>query len=173
VFQVRPAPIEGAAVLASDAGDALMALDKDVAAAALAALDDPGISLVEAAILATELGAKALHDPTEGGLLMGLHELADAGAVAIRVDPSAVLWFEPGRAVCEALGCDPWSTLASGTLLAAFSAERADEARSALEAAGHPVAALGSVEAGRGVLDLDGQVMPRREQDEVARTRTA
>jgi hydrogenase maturation factor len=104
---------------------------------------------------------------------MGLHEMAQAGGVAIRVDTEAVLWFEPGLAVCEALGCDPWSTLASGTLLAAFSATRAGEAISAFEAARYEVAALGSVEAGEGVgvIDREGRTMPPREQDEVARIR--
>jgi hydrogenase expression/formation protein HypE len=171
VLQVRPAPIEGAAVLAREAASRLGELDADVLAQASAAIHDPGISLVDAALLATELEAKALHDPTEGGLLMGLHEMAEAGEVAIRIDTEAVLWFEPGLAVCEALGCDPWSTLASGTLLAAFPASRADEAISAFEAARYEVATLGAVEAGEGVIDRDGQAMPRREQDEVARIR--
>jgi hydrogenase expression/formation protein HypE len=171
LLQVRPAPIEGAAVLAREAASRLGELDADVLAQASAAIHDPGISLVDAALLATELEAKALHDPTEGGLLMGLHEMAEAGEVAIRIDTEAVLWFEPGLAVCEALGCDPWSTLASGTLLAAFPASRADEAISAFEAARYEVATLGAVEAGEGVIDRDGQAMPRREQDEVARIR--
>ncbi len=72
------------------------------------------------------LGAIALHDPTEGGLAAGLHELAHASGVRIRIDRKAVLWFEPGVAVCRALGADPWATLASGTLLAAFPAELAE-----------------------------------------------
>ena len=46
----------------------------------------PGISLVEAALAAVELGAKALHDPTEGGLSGGLFEMAAAAEVRIRVD---------------------------------------------------------------------------------------
>jgi hydrogenase expression/formation protein HypE len=43
-----------------------------------------------------------------------------------------VLWFEPGISVCQALGADPWSTLASGTLLAVFPPEAAATALPAL-----------------------------------------
>lgn len=172
ILQVRPAPIEGAAVLASEADDRLGGLEPSIVAAARAALRDPGISLVDAALLAAELGTKALHDPTEGGLAMGLHEMALAAGAALRVDRAAVLWFGPGVAVCEALGADPWSTLASGTLLAAFPADRVAAVVAALEAAGHPAAAIAWAEEGAGVYDLDGTALPRRERDEVARVLT-
>ena len=169
LLQVRPVPIEGAAVLASEAAERLADVDGGILVQACAALDDPGISVVEPALLATRLAATALHDPTEGGLLMGLHEMAAAGGVALRVDPDAVLWFEPGVAVCTALGADPWSTLASGTLLATFPKEIVHEATAAFEAAGHAVSVLAWVEPGRGVVSSDGTQMPPRERDEVAR----
>jgi hydrogenase expression/formation protein HypE len=169
LLQVRPAPIEGAAVLASEAEDRLGKVEGRVLAEAHAALQHPGISLVDAALLASELGAKALHDPTEGGLVGGLYEMAAAAAVGIRIDRNAVLWFEPGLAVCEALGCDPWSTLASGTLLAAFIPEKAESALTAFAEAGHAAAAIGVVEAGNGVHDADGVGLPRPARDEVAR----
>ena len=169
LLQVRPVPIEGAAVLANEAAERLVDVDPEMLARARAALDDPGISVVEPALLAAELGASAMHDPTEGGLLMGLHEMAAAGEVALRVDPDAVLWFEPGIAVCSALGGDPWSTLASGTLLAAFPEAAAREAASTFEEAGHAVAVLASVERGRGIVASDGTPLSPRERDEVAR----
>jgi hydrogenase expression/formation protein HypE len=170
LLQVRPVPIEGAAVLANEAAaERLAAVDPQTLALARAALDDPGISVVEPALLATQLGASALHDPTEGGLLMGLHEMAVAGDVGLRLDPDAVLWFEPGLAVCAALGGDPWSTLASGTLLAAFPESVARHAASTFEDAGHAVAVLASVERGRGMVASDGTPMSPRERDEVAR----
>jgi hydrogenase expression/formation protein HypE len=169
ILQVRPAPIEGAAVLAGAAAERLGSVEDDVVHAARAALDDPGISLVEPALLAVEVGAKALHDPTEGGLLGGLWEMALAAGVGIRVDRGAVLWFEPGVRVCQAVGCDPWSTLASGTLLAAFPGGRADEAVAALAARGHEAAVIGRAEEGSGVSDVDGAPLPWPERDEVAR----
>lgn len=138
-------------------------------AAARNALDRPGISVVEPALLAAELGATALHDATEGGLAAGLHELAHASGVRIRIDRQAVRWFDPGIQVCRVLGADPWSTLASGSLLAAFPPDRAESALRALRARGHQAATIGTAEPGSGVHDTAGHPIPWPERDEVAR----
>ena len=82
LLQVGPVPIEGAAVLAHESADQLTGLDPGVMRAARGALDDPGISVVEPALLAAELGATAMHDPTEGGLVASLHEMAAAAELA-------------------------------------------------------------------------------------------
>jgi hydrogenase maturation factor len=169
IVQAGAAPIEGAAVLAAEAPERLSGVDAELQRRAREALVDPGISVVEAALLATEIGARALHDPTEGGLATGLHELAEASKLKIRLDGAPVLWFEPGLAVCGALAADPWGTLASGTLLAAFPAERADAACGALAARGVPARAIGTALPGHGVEHGDGRPLPRFDRDEVAR----
>ena len=127
------------------------------------------MSVVESALCAAELGATALHDPTEGGLAVGLHEIAEASGVALRIDESAVLWFEPGRAVCRALGADPWGALASGSLLAAFPAGSAEAACRELSRGGCEARVIAGVEAGRGVAHRDGRALPSFRRDEVAR----
>jgi hydrogenase expression/formation protein HypE len=169
VVQAGPAPVEGAAVLAAELAGRLAGLDPDVVAAAAQAVRDPGISVVEAALAAAALGATAMHDPTEGGLAAGLHELAAAAGVAVRVDPSEVVWFEPGLAVCRALGADPWATLASGSLLVTFRPHRVAGALEALAALHVPVAAIGEIDRGAGVHDVDGEPIELPARDEVAR----
>lgn len=169
IVQVGSVPIEGAAVLAAEAADRMGAVPPDVLAAARHGLRDPGISVVEAALTAASLGATAMHDPTEGGLASGLHELAVAAGVSVRVDRTAIRWFEPGLAVCGALGADPWATLASGSLLATFPPAALVDALHALSATGHLVAAIGVVEAGEGVCDTGGAAIAWPERDEVAR----
>lgn len=169
IVQVGPAPVEGAAVLAREAVERLVGMDAAVLRAAASALEDPGISVVAPALLATELGATSLHDPTEGGLAAGLHEMAAASGVQVRVDREAVLWFEPGLALCRALGADPWGTLASGALLAGFPPEVADRALRALGEAGHAAAVIGEALEGAGVSDAEGRAIPWPERDEVAR----
>jgi hydrogenase maturation factor len=169
VVQVGRAPVEGAAVLAHEVAGALASLEPAHLAAARRALSEPGISVVEPALLAADLGASALHDPTEGGLAAGLHELAQASGVALRVDASAVLWFEPGLAICRALGADPWGTLASGALLAAFPGPEAARAVEALRREGLPVAPIARVEAGAGVVLRGGGELALPPRDEVAR----
>jgi hydrogenase maturation factor len=167
VIQVKPAPIEGAAVLARHAG--AQTASSELLDEARAALERPGVSVVASALLATELGATALHDPTEGGLAGGLHELASAAGQRIVVDRGAVLWFPPGIAVCEAVGADPWATLASGTLLAPFPETRVPDALAALKASGCEAAVIARGEPGSGVMDSAGKALPWPDRDEVAR----
>jgi hydrogenase maturation factor len=168
ILQVGLAPIEGAAVLAREAAGRL-GMDPILLEAARSGLDRPGLSVVEPALLAVELGATSLHDPTEGGLAAGLHELALVSGVRLRVDRRAVLWFEPGVQVCRALGANPWATLASGALLAAFPPRRAEPALQAFAAEDQPAAIIGQAEAGSGVDDDEGRAIPWPERDEVAR----
>jgi hydrogenase expression/formation protein HypE len=169
ILQVGPVPVEGAAVLAGGAGSRLTGIDPAIVRAASAAIEDPGISVVDAALCAAEFGATAMHDPTEGGLAAALHELAGAAGVCLQVDRGAVLWFEPGIALCDALGADPWSTLASGSLLAAFDPADADSAAEALAAKGHSVATIATAGAGSGVLDAEGKPISWPQRDEVSR----
>jgi hydrogenase expression/formation protein HypE len=169
IVQVGPAPVEGAAVLAEEAGGRLGSLAPALLERAGRALSDPGISVVEAALRATALGASAMHDPTEGGLSAGLHELAEASGVALRIDAERVLWFEPGVAVARALDADPWGVLASGTLLSAFPESEAERARQALAADGRAASVIGRAEAGSGVRLASGEALPRYERDELSR----
>ena len=169
VLQVGPAPVEGAAVLAAAAARLPRGIPDGVLRAAARAIEDPGISVVAPALRAAELGARAMHDPTEGGLSAGLHELAEASGVALVVDESAVQWFEPGRRICRALGLDPWGVLASGALLAGFPPETVDTARRRLGADGHAAARIARAEAGRGVRLTSGEALVRHERDELSR----
>ena len=169
LVQVGSAPIEGAALLAVESVDRLTGVPAEAVAAAARGLRDPGISIVEAAITAASVGATAMHDPTEGGIASGLHELAVAAAVAVRVDRSQIMWFEPGLELCRALGADPWATLASGALLATFPPDRVDAAIEVLSSPGRPAAVIGVIEVGAGVRGSDGVPIPWPDRDEVAR----
>jgi hydrogenase maturation factor len=169
IVQVGRAPVEGAAVLTAEAAGRLGGLGAAALAAARDALERPGISVVAPALAAARLGATAMHDPTEGGLATGLWELADASGLAIELDEADVLWFEPGLAVCRALGADPWGTLASGALLAAFAGDVAAAGVAGLARLGFEVAVIGRAAGGAGVRLRDGSLLPRFDRDEVAR----
>lgn len=170
VVQVGPAPIEGAAVLAEVLPpERLATVSDDTLGAARSALEAPGISVVEPALAAARAGAGALHDPTEGGLSAGLHEMADASGVALTLQPERIAWFDAGVALCAAAGLDPWGTLASGTLLAGFAPDRLDGALRHLARAGHDTTVIGRAVAGSGVAFTDGTPLPRYERDELSR----
>jgi hydrogenase maturation factor len=179
VVQIGEVPVEGAAVLAADGAgtaDRLAALPPTTLAAARDALHTPGISVVAAALAAAELGATSLHDPTEGGIASGLHEVARASGVELHVDRGRVRWFAPGAEVCRALGADPWATLASGCVLATFPPEHADAAVAQLADDGYAAAVLGAAGPAGGtptVVDETGHALPWPERDEVARVLAA
>jgi hydrogenase maturation factor len=169
VIQVGRAPVEGPAVLAAGAGTLLAGVDRDHLRAAHRALDDPGISVVTAALLAARLGCTAMHDPTEGGLAAALHEMAAASGVRFEVDRGQVLWWKPGIMVCQALAADPWATLASGTLLAAFDPSSTGSAIEAFSRAGYEAAVIARAETGDGVVDTSGEPISWPQTDEVTR----
>ena len=151
VVQIGPAPVEGAAVLADIlSAERLRTVSSRGLEAARSALDTPGILVVEPALAAARAGATALHDPTEGGLSAGLHEMAEASGVALTVEPDRILWFGPGVELCAAAGLEPWGTPASGTLLAGFAPERMDAAVHDLAGAGHSLSVIGRAESGSG-----------------------
>ena len=170
VLQVGPAPVEGAAVLASEWRAPLHEVRAADLAAARDALQSPGISVVRAALLAAEHGATALHDPTEGGLATGLHELASTSGLRITLAPEAVLWFAPGLALCHAIGADPWGTLASGALLVGVPESAHETLLDLLRGEGLPAACIGrATEGPAGVVPPDGTPLATFARDELAR----
>jgi hydrogenase maturation factor len=156
-------------VLAGERQERLGSLDEVIREKAATAATVPGISVVEPALAAAALGATSLHDPTERGLATALWEISEASGVALVIDPEVVLWFEPGLAVCKVLGADPWGTLASGTLLAAFAAADAPSVLATLLKAGFEAAVIGEAGLGAGVTTAAGGQLLLFEQDEVAR----
>jgi hydrogenase expression/formation protein HypE len=165
--------IEGTAILAREHGDAL--LDCGVAPAVINSaagwLEAPGISVLPAArVLLAGPGVHAMHDPTEGGLVSALHELAGAAGTGLRVRRAAVPVLPETRAICDALGLDPLRLLASGALLAALDPAAADAALARLHADGIPAALIGEiVPASEGRAWDDAELLPAAVRDELAR----
>jgi len=112
--------------------------------------------------------ASAMHDPTEGGLVDGLLELATAAGVRTVVSRDDVPVREATAACCDAVGVDPLRTFGSGALLAAIPAEAVDGALADLDAAGVDGAVIGRVEAtDEPALVLDGEVVVEPVRDEL------
>jgi len=76
-----------------------------------------------------------MHDPTEGGLVTGLHELARAAGVGLTIDamPSHTAGMP---APVPALHPPSPGTLASGSLLICVAPHDVERVRAALQAAG-------------------------------------
>jgi len=137
-------------------------------------LFNPGISVVpEAGIAARQGGVHALHDPTEGGVLSGLYELAQVGRVGMRIIKENIPILPETRACAKVLGFDPLALIASGALLVVAERRSATRVLRALSHRGISAAVIGEVcRKSEGVWLVEGgRRRPLRvpERDEIAR----
>jgi hydrogenase maturation factor len=137
-------------------------------------LQDPGISVLKDARLATQAGSvTAMHDPTEGGLASALWELAEASGMQISFDPGAVLVPDLAQRICQMFEIDPLSAIASGALLLTAPAGDAERICQALVKEGIPCVQIGRVEKGKPevwkMTDSGKELLERPKRDEIAR----
>jgi hydrogenase expression/formation protein HypE len=137
-------------------------------------LFEPGISVVRDAQIAIGAGrVHAMHDPTEGGLAMAVHELATAARVGIVIEGSQIPILEEAALLCRTYGLDPLGTIASGALLIATPAEEALGIQQALQVSNIACAAIGRiVPTSEGVLFNEGgtlQPLPQFIRDEITK----
>ena len=83
-------------------------------------LKDPGISVLKEAMIACDIGGvHAMHDPTEGGLTTGMHEMARCSQTGMAIWPEKIHIFAECKELCHEFGIDPMGVIASGGLLMA------------------------------------------------------
>ena len=169
--------IEGTAVLAREAGEALQRLGvaAPVLEEARGYIFRPGLSVVREALLAVESApVHAMHDPTEGGLATALHELATAGGVGITLQEAAVPVLPCTEAICRAAALEPLGLLASGALLIAVPENHCEPLLARLTEADIAAACIGVVtQQSAGVImerrTENREPLPQFARDEVAR----
>jgi hydrogenase maturation factor len=86
-----------------------------------------------------------MHDPTEGGVAGGLHELADAANVGFQVYENQILVPEETRKICAHFGVDPLQLISSGSLLIVAEEEKTDEILGSLSKNGVQASIIGEV----------------------------
>ncbi|MCX8052338.1 MAG: AIR synthase family protein [Armatimonadetes bacterium] len=165
--------VEGAAILAREAADDLLAhgVHAETVDAAKRFLDDPGICVVDYAMTAMDVGGvSAMHDPTEGGLATALRELAAASKCGIQINRGAIHVLPECHVFCEALGLDPLGLIASGCLLITCDSSFGGEIVSRIRNLGVPADVIGEVvEARFGLRFENGSELPVFDRDEIAR----
>jgi hydrogenase expression/formation protein HypE len=128
----KSAGIEGTAILATDREEQLK---KVFNATTLESAKNfySQISVVKDALTAYKTGGvHAMHDPTEGGVLNGIHEMADAASLGIRVFQEKIT-VEPETAkMCRYYEIDPLQLISSGALLIAAEPQSANKIVDAL-----------------------------------------
>lgn len=166
--------IEGTALIAREKRELSKVLGKEFIERCQKLLTSPGISILREARLAQEVATiRAMHDPTEGGLATGLHELAMAAQVGMIIEMEKIFILPETITLCRTLKIDPLGLLASGALLIVAAATEAPQVVSALRKVNIPTEIIGTItDKEKGVkLKKEGKLtnLPIFSRDEVAR----
>jgi hydrogenase maturation factor len=115
----KSAGIEGTAILATDREAQLSeVLNSEMLQAAKELYKQ--ISVVKDALTAYQTGGvHAMHDPTEGGIFNGIHEMADAASLGVRVFEEKIVVRPETTEICRYFKIDPLQLISSGALLIA------------------------------------------------------
>ena len=174
IVMTKGAGIEGTGILATDLSDRLLPeVGREVLERAAELLKR--ISVVKEALTAVEVGGvHSLHTPTEGGVMNGIWEMAEAADAGVVIEESAIPRAEETRVICEALGVDSLRLLASGALLIVVDPGNAGELVSVLGESGVVASVVGEIrppEEGRHLVKGDGErtVIEAVAQDELYR----
>jgi len=146
IVLTKGAGIEGTALIAREKRDELVKeLEVELVERASNFLIDPGLSVVREAMLALEYGVHSMHDPTEGGVSMGLEELALASGKSVEITLDDVIVRPETNVICMFYGIEPLGLLGSGALLATFESGDADEYVRALRTQGIDASIIGKI----------------------------
>jgi hydrogenase maturation factor len=109
--------IEGTAVLATEKyGTLKKQMDVNLLNSAKDFYDQ--ISVVKEAVLAYNFGGvTAMHDPTEGGVAGGIHEMADASGLGVKIFKNKIYVHPETKEICSFFKIDPLQLISSGALL--------------------------------------------------------
>jgi hydrogenase maturation factor len=108
-------------------------------------------------------GVTAMHDATEGGVIGGLFEIAEASGVGMSIDESLFIYPQEVQMICEAFGIDPVASIAEGSLLITVKKGFSEEIIMALKNAGINASVIGEVTdnpAQRILKRRDGTIVP-------------
>jgi hydrogenase expression/formation protein HypE len=121
----KSAGIEGTAILASDRETELK---KTLKASELKKAKEfyHQISVVKDALIAYQTGGvHAMHDPTEGGISNGIHEMADAANLGVDISQEKIFIQPETAKICTHFKIDPLQLIGSGALLIAAQTRKA------------------------------------------------
>ncbi len=158
VIMTKGPAIEAAALLAITKRDTLRGKIPDELIDSAAALL-PQVTVVKDALTAFAAGGvTGMHDATEGGVLGGLFEMAEASGVGMEVWEEKCIRPPEVTAVCEQFDLDPFGVIAEGCLLITAEKEHADAIIAALKQEHISASVIGNVTA-----DTSVRVMHRKD----------
>ena len=104
------------------------------------------ISVVKDGTIAYQTGfVHAMHDPTEGGLAGGIHEICDASDVGCEIDFNLIPIDLSTSKICDALEIDPLALISSGSMLIICETLHASHLIKALDSEGISGTVIGKI----------------------------
>ncbi|CAB49509.1 hypE-like hydrogenase expression/formation related protein [Pyrococcus abyssi GE5] len=115
IIMTKGAGIEGTSIIAHEREEELRGVfGRDFVERAKAFIEE--ISIVREAMIAREF-ATAMHDPTEGGIANGIHEMADINDLGFRIFAEKIIIRDETRKICDFYDLNPLALISSGALL--------------------------------------------------------
>ncbi len=134
----------------------------------------PGISvLADCQLAVASSGVHALHDPTEGGLAMGLHELSRATHCGIKIIEQEIPIIPEANLLCDQFNLNILGVIASGALLIVAAEEAVNSISTNLKKKGINVSTIGTMMPEEYGIKLVGKQqlmdLPKFHQDEITK----
>lgn len=143
IILTKSAGIEGTAILASDREQQLKKVMRPRMLQNAKNFYNQ-ISVVKDAVTAYRTGGvHAMHDPTEGGVAGGIHELADASKLGFKIFEERIPVARETLEICCFFKIDPLYLIASGSILIAAEHDSADIVLRNLEESGTTANVIG------------------------------
>ncbi len=141
--------IEGTSIIARSKGEGLIkkgVFSKRFITGCRNFLKTPGLSVMKDAQTALAHGrVHAMHDPTEGGLATGLHELSIAAGRGVEVTEELIAVLPETKRLCAHFRIDPMGLIASGSLLAVVDPRDTEKVLKGYQKAGIAATRIGTV----------------------------
>lgn len=115
LVMTKYAGLEGTAIFAGDKTHKLQGIDKETidSAKELSHM----LSVVKEGKIASEMGANAMHDVTEGGILGACWEVASCSKVGVEVYTDKIPMLECTKIICQKLNVNPLKLISSGSMI--------------------------------------------------------
>ncbi len=154
--------IEGTSIIAREREKELLkrGIPLSLINKAKAFIFNPGIDVLRASQIACKtVSVHSMHDPTEGGLVNGIIEMAMASKKEFEVDLNKVFIYKESQILCREFGLDPFRVISSGALLLTISPKDLTPLQKAFRKASIPLSVIGYVRKGPSrVLAKDGKM---------------
>ena len=170
VVMTKYAGLEGSCILASDNRENLMGKLTDEEMRECESFKNR-LSVAVEGRTASELGASAMHDVTEGGILGACHEVAECSGKGITVYADKIPVLPVTKKLCKIFGINPLRLISSGSML--ITTSQPEKLIEALKDKGIVAAVIGIITEDEKLIIRDGATEPLTppETDELYRAK--